>query len=310
MSEPVWLVVHGGAGPAAPGRRDPAEDAAVRAALASALATGHRSLTAGGSAVDAVVAAVRVLEDCEWLNAGRGSVLGATGRVEMDAAVMDGASRRAGAVAGLRRVVNPVLAAQAVMEHCAHVLLAGSGAEDFAAERGLARAEPGYFVTQRRREQLVRWRERATRSVAEPGGGTVGAVARDTRGHVAAATSTGGLTGKLPGRVSDSALIGAGTFADDATCAISATGSGDAFIRAGFAHAVDALVRHLGLPIEQACERALASVRNLGGSGGCIALDANGRAALPFDTEEMARGLVGSDGLPRVALARSEEGPS
>ena len=138
MSEPVWLVVHGGAGPAAPGRRDPAEDAAVRAALVAALATGHRSLAAGGSAVDAVVAAVRVLEDCEWLNAGRGSALDATGRVEMDAAVMDGASRRAGAVAGLRRVVNPVLAAQAVMEHCAHVLLAGSGAEDFAAERGLA----------------------------------------------------------------------------------------------------------------------------------------------------------------------------
>ena len=304
--------MHGGAGWAPPAEEAAASETQVRAALAAALAAGHGVLAAGGSALDAVVAAVRVLEDCEWLNAGRGSVLGATGRVEMDAAVMDGASRRAGAVAGLRGVVNPVLAARAVMERTPHVLLAGDGAEQFARDQGLARAAPESFVTELRRRQLAAWRER---SAADPGpagprqagGGTVGAVARDARGHLAAATSTGGLTGKLPGRVSDSALIGAGTFADDATCAVSATGTGDAFIRAGFAHQVDALLRHAGLDLEEACQRALAGARALGGSGGCIALDAAGRAALPFDTEWMARGRIGPDGGPRVALRRGEQ---
>jgi isoaspartyl peptidase/L-asparaginase-like protein (Ntn-hydrolase superfamily) len=255
---------------------------------------------------------VRVLEDCAWLNAGRGSVLCATGHVEMDAAVMDGASRRAGAVAGLRSVVNPVLAARAVMERSPHVLLAGDGAERFAQEQGLPRAAPESFVTDLRRRQLARWRERSTAAGSSdpggqpPGGGTVGAVARDPRGHLAAATSTGGLTGKLPGRVSDSALIGAGSFADDATCAVSATGSGDAFIRAGFAHQVDALMRHAKLAVGDACERALAGVRSLGGSGGCIAIDAAGRVAMPFDAEWMARGLIGPDGRPRVAVEPGE----
>lgn len=315
--------MHGGAGSASPPEETAASEAEVRAALAGALASGHGVLAAGGSAVDAVVAAVRVLEDCEWLNAGRGSVLDATGRVEMDAAVMEGASRRAGAVAGLRGVVNPVLAARAVMERSPHVLLAGDGAERFARDQGLPMAAPEFFVTELRRRQLARWRERSAAGWSLPGvsnpseasnpggarnagGGTVGAVARDARGHLAVATSTGGLTGKLPGRVSDSALIGAGSFADDATCAVSATGTGDAFIRAGFAHAVDALVRHAGMDLEEACQRALADVRALGGSGGCIALDAAGRAALPFDTEWMARGLIGPDGRPRVALEPGE----
>jgi isoaspartyl peptidase/L-asparaginase-like protein (Ntn-hydrolase superfamily) len=247
------------------------------------------------------VAAVCALEDCEWLNAGRGSVLTAEGGVEMDAALMDGAARRAGAVAGLRRVCNPVLAARAVMEHSPHVLLAGEGAERFAQARGLALAPPESFVTELRRAQLARWRERAS---APAGGGTVGAVARDARGHLAAATSTGGMTGKLAGRVSDSALVGAGTFADDATCAVSATGTGDAFIRAGFAHAVDAGLRHAGLALELACERALASVRALGGSGGCAALDREGRVALPFDTPVMARGVIDEEGRPLVAIGR------
>jgi len=283
----------------------------VRAALARALASGHQLLAGGGSALDAGVAAVRGLEDCPWLNAGRGSVLCATGEVEMDAAVMDGALQRAGAVAGLRSVVNPVLAARAVMERSPHVLLAGDGAERFAQEQGLLRAAPESFVTDLRRRQLARWHERSAagssdRSTRPAGGGTVGAVARDPRGHLAAATSTGGLTGKLPGRVSDTALIGAGSFADDATCAVSATGTGDAFIRAGFAHQVDALMRHAKLAVGDACTRALADVRSLGGSGGCIAIDAAGLVAMPFDTEWMARGLIGPDGRPRVALEAGE----
>ena len=300
----VELAVHGGAGAAPPADEAAASQAAVREALTRALGSGHGVLASGGSAVDAVVVAVRVLEDCEWLNAGRGSALTLAGDVEMDAAVMDGASLRAGAVAGLRRVVNPVLAARAVLEHGPHVLLAGEGAELFAEEQGLALADPGFFVTELRRAQLMRWRERAATSGKGPGGGTVGAVARDVQGHLAAATSTGGFTGKLPGRVSDSALVGAGTFADDATCAVSATGTGDAFIRAGFAHQVDALVRHAGLGLEAACERALAAVRSLGGSGGCIAIDAAGGIALPFDTAVMARGVVGPDARPLVMLGR------
>jgi isoaspartyl peptidase/L-asparaginase-like protein (Ntn-hydrolase superfamily) len=303
--------VHGGAGAAPSPEEPPAARSELRAAFARALASGHQVLAGGGTAVDAVVAAVRVLEDCPWLNAGRGSVLCATGEVEMDAAVMDGASRRAGAVAGLRSVLNPVLAARAVMERSPHVLLAGDGAERFAQEQGLPQAPPESFVTDLRRLQLARWRERSAAGSGDPdarpaGGGTVGAVARDARGHLAAATSTGGLTGKLPGRVSDSALIGAGSFADDATCAVSATGTGDAFIRAGFAHQVDALMRHAKLPLGDACERALSAVRSLGGSGGCIAIDAAGRVAMPFDTEWMARGLIGSDGRPRLALEAGE----
>jgi isoaspartyl peptidase/L-asparaginase-like protein (Ntn-hydrolase superfamily) len=305
--------VHGGAGAGPSPEEAPAAQAEVRAALARALASGHQALTDGGIALDAVVAAVRVLEDCVWLNAGRGSVLCATGEIEMDAAVMDGAMQRAGAVAGLRSVLNPVLAARAVMERSPHVLLAGDGAERFAQEQGLPRAAPEDFVTDLRRRQLARWRERsgaASRDAgARPdGGGTVGAVARDARGHLAAATSTGGVTGKLPGRVSDSALIGAGCFADDATCAVSATGTGDAFIRAGFAHQVDALMRHAKLALGEACERALAAVRSLGGSGGCIAIDAAGRVAMPFDTQWMARGVIGPDGQPRLALASGEMG--
>jgi isoaspartyl peptidase/L-asparaginase-like protein (Ntn-hydrolase superfamily) len=298
--------VHGGAGSAPAAEEEAVGRHDLRAALADALVSGHRALAGGGSAVDAVVAAVRVLEDCPWLNAGRGSVLCATGEVEMDAAVMDGASRRAGAVAGLRSVLNPVLAARAVMERSPHVLLAGDGAERFAREQGLARAAPESFVTELRRRQLARWREGSGAATPPAGGGTVGAVARDAQGHLAAATSTGGLTGKLPGRVSDSALIGAGNFADDATCAVSATGTGDAFIRAGFAHQVDALMRHAKLPLAEACQRALAGVRGLGGSGGCIAIDGAGRVALPFDTAVMSRGVIGPDGRPRIAFGPEE----
>jgi isoaspartyl peptidase/L-asparaginase-like protein (Ntn-hydrolase superfamily) len=244
-----------------------------------------------------------VLEDCEFLNAGRGSTLNLDGHVEMDAAVMEGSTRRAGAVACLRRVVNPVLAARAVMESSPHVLLSGEGAERFAAQHGLAFAEPEFFVVPARRKLLEEMLARASSRARSSGsGGTVGAVARDARGHLAAATSTGGLVGKLPGRVSDSALIGAGTFADDATCAVSATGTGDLFIRAGFAHQVDALMRHAGLDVAAACDRALAFVRVLGGNGGCIAIDSAGRIAMPFDTAMMSRGAVNSEGRYSIEL--------
>ena len=284
-----------------------AEDAperweATRGGLAEALDAGHRVLAGGGPALDAVVAAVAVLEEHEIFNAGRGSVLTATGEVEMDAAVMDGAARAAGAVAGVRRIAHPVEGALAVLRDGAHVLLTGAGAEELAAERGLVRVAPEAFVTAVRRDELARVLARRS-GPREGAAGTVGAVARDAQGHLAAATSTGGMVGVRPGRVSDSCLIGAGTWADDATCAVSGTGHGEAFIRAAFAHEVDAGMRHAGLDLGTACERALAAVRAVGGSGGCVAVSRHGPPAVPFDSEGMPRGAIGVDGRVRVAIA-------
>jgi isoaspartyl peptidase/L-asparaginase-like protein (Ntn-hydrolase superfamily) len=299
------LALHGGAGHVPTAETDPERFAATGRGLAEALDAGHRVLAGGGAALDAVVAAVVVLERHEIFNAGRGSVLTAAGDVEMGAAVMDGAARAAGAVAGVRRVAHPVEGALAVLRDGEHVLLAGAGAEAFAAERGLARIAPDAYVTAARRDELARLRARRSRPRESDAGsaGTVGAVARDDRGHLAAATSTGGRVGVRPGRIADSCLVGAGTWADDATCAVSGTGHGEAFIRAAFAHEADAGMRHADLDLETACERALASVRALGGSGGCVAISRHGPAALPFDTEGMPRAVIGVDGRAHVAIA-------
>lgn len=291
------LAVHGGAGNLR--RDDAAYTATVREALADALAIGSSCLADGGSALDAVVAAVLRLEDCPVFNAGRGAVLNEAGEVELDAAVMDGATRRAGAVAGLRRVGNPVAAARAVLEDGRHVLLAGPGAEAFAHAAGLPAVDPSRLVTDFRRAQWERARDRDARGRS---GGTVGAVARDRAGHLAAATSTGGILARRPGRVSDSAQIGSGTWADDAGCAVSATGEGELFIRTAFARSVDALLRHARASLGDACARALADVESLGGSGGCIAVDREGNLALPFDTPAMLRGVHREGEAPRIAL--------
>jgi beta-aspartyl-peptidase (threonine type) len=215
---------------------------------------------------------------------------------------MDGRTRAAGAVAGVRRIAHPVSAARAVMERSRHVLLVAGGAETFAREHGLEEVDPASLITAERREQL----ERARRQPAGgPDGGTVGAVALDARGHLAAATSTGGLMNKLPGRVSDSALIGAGTWASDATCAVSATGHGEAIIRVALGHEIDAGMRLVGLPLEAACERALAQVTALGSRIGLIALDRGGRIAMPFTTAGMYRGAVRDGEPPLVAVFES-----
>jgi len=294
------FAVHGGAGAVRPG--EPGEQG-MRQALLACLDEAARGLASGGSALDAVEAAVRRLESHALFNAGRGSVLTAAGSVEMDAAVMDGRTRAAGAVACVRRLAHPVSAARAVMERSRHVLLVADGAEAFAREHGLEEVDPASLVTAERREQL----ERARRQPAlDKGGGTVGAVALDARGHLAAATSTGGLVNKLPGRVSDSALVGAGTWADDATCAVSATGHGEAIIRVALAHEIDAGMRLAGLALETACERALAQVTALGSRIGLIALDREGRTAMPFTTAGMYRGVVRDGEAPRVAVFPGE----
>lgn len=269
----------------------------ARPGLEEALAAGGRVLASGGSALDAVVAAVVVLEDCPVFNAGCGGVLNAQGELELDAALMEGTTRRAGAVAGLRGF-RPVEAARAVLEDDRHVLLAGAGADAFAREAGLAPVDAAGWITGFRREQ---WRRHLAALEADRSGGTVGAVARDGAGRLAAATSTGGILGKRPGRVSDSALVGSGTWADDRSCAVSATGEGELFIRAAFAARIDAALRG-GVPLAAACDAALAEVSGLGGSGGCIAVDRDGNVAMPFDTPGMPRGVLRPGGPPRVAL--------
>jgi len=263
------LVVHGGAGNPRDGRI--ADEAAHQRALAAAMEEGVAVLGAGGSALDAAEAAVRSLEDCPLFNAGRGSVLTREGRVEMDAAVMDGAARRAGACAHITGVRHPVSLARAVMEATPHVLIVGADAEALAAECGLELEDPDWFVTGR---ELARQSQH----------GTVGAVALDAHGNLAAATSTGGVRGQLPGRVGDTPQIGAGTYADDLV-AVSCTGAGEQFIRAVAAHEVAALVRHARVPLIAAAKRALDSL-----DGGLIALGSDGSAAMPFNTGLMYRG--------------------
>jgi isoaspartyl peptidase/L-asparaginase-like protein (Ntn-hydrolase superfamily) len=300
--ERIVLAAHGGAGRPYADRAD-AEEAAR--ALSECLRAGHAVLARGGSALDAVELGVALLEDHPLFNAGRGGALTAEGEVELDAAVMDGRTRRAGAVACVRGIANPVRAARLVLERSAHVLLVGAGAEAFAAAHGLPRVDPTSLVTPPRRAELERVRREPG---ARDGRGTVGAVARDRSGHLASATSTGGVSGQLPGRVGDSPLIGAGTWADDASCAVSATGAGEAFVRAAFAHEVDAQMRLLGASLEDACRAALARVGALGAQGGCVAVDRAGRLALPFTSASMARGSVGPDGEPRVAVGSAPSG--
>ena len=285
------LAVHGGAGTIP---RDAtaslARTASYHDGLRRALTAGRDVLAADGSALDAVTEAVAVLEDDPLFNAGRGSVFTRVGTQEMDACVMEGADRRAGAVAGVFGPRNPVRAARAVMERSGHVLLIGEGALAFCHEEGVAFREPGYFHSE------ARWRE-LQRALEHPSGqppqyGTVGAVARDRRGHLAAATSTGGMTGKAPGRVGDTPIIGAGTYADNATCAVSATGHGEFFIRHGAAFAIAARLRHAGQTLRQAARTVIDELAAAGGSGGLVAVDRAGALALPFNTVGMYRGFV------------------
>jgi L-asparaginase / beta-aspartyl-peptidase len=292
------LAVHGGAGTI---RRD--ETSLSRApfyhqGLHGALAAGRDILAAGGSALDAVTRAVVALEDDALFNAGRGSVFTAAGTQEMDASVMDGRDHRAGAVAGIFGPRNPVLAARAVMERPDHVLLIGEGALAFCREQGVVFAEPGYFSTEERRREL----QRALESRDAAGQGTVGAVACDRDGNLAAATSTGGMTAKSPGRVGDSPIIGAGTYADNAACAVSATGHGEFFIRYGAAFEIAARLRHAGQSLQQAARAVVDALAALGGRGGVVAVDRTRTLALPFNTAGMYRGYVRIDGMIHTAI--------
>jgi beta-aspartyl-peptidase (threonine type) len=305
---PIVLAIHGGAGTILRSGVTPTQEARYLAALGRSLRAGYKVLHQRGSALDAVVAAVVVLEDSPLFNAGRGAVYNAEGRHELDAAIMDGATQRAGGVTCVRRIRNPIRAARAVMEASEHVLLAGVGAERFARQHGVVMAEAGYFDTSRRKAALARERERkragSEAETEEDVHGTVGAVALDHAGNLAAATSTGGMTGKLPGRVGDTPVIGAGTYADNASCAVSGTGRGEYFMRSVLAHDVAARMRYLAVPLKRAAEGALENMTALGGRGGMIALDRRGRVAMPFNTEGMYRGCITRDGVLNVAIYR------
>jgi L-asparaginase / beta-aspartyl-peptidase len=283
------LAVHGGAGRLLRAEIGAAKERAYRRALQAALDAGYAVLDAAGPALDAVTAAVAVLEDCPLFNAGRGAAVNADGICELDAAVMVGSTRAAGAVAGLQHVRNPIGLARAVMEKSGHVMMIGAGAESFAQEHGIGLVENAYFQTAERRREMERIRREAGGRASK--WGTVGCVALDRSGGLAAGTSTGGMANKRFGRVGDSPLIGAGTYADDGTCAVSATGHGEYFIRAVAAREVSARMEYLGEPLARAASAAMARVAALGGSGGLIALDRRGNVAMPFDTPGMHRGF-------------------
>jgi L-asparaginase / beta-aspartyl-peptidase len=318
---PIVLVIHGGAGVIEPARMTPERAASYRAGLAAALDAGYALLERGGSSLDAVTAAVRVMEDDPQFNAGRGAVLNDQGDAELDAAIMDGSGPRAGAVASVLHVKNPIELARLVMEKSHYVLLVGEGAEEFALEQGVALMPRSYFRTASREREFeeTRHAEWAPHNAAAAAGGsaqwnsmgTVGAVALDRAGNLAAATSTGGLTtNKHRGRVGDSPLIGAGTYANNQSCAVSGTGQGEYFIRGVIAYDVCALVSYRGMTLAQAVQEVIhEKLRRAGGEGGVIALDPVGDIAMDFNSVGMFRGARDSRGRREIAMYRDDAKP-
>jgi beta-aspartyl-peptidase (threonine type) len=300
------IAIHGGAGTLPRAEMKPGQEAAYRAGLAAALDAGYAVLEGGGTSLDAVTAAVRLLEDDPLFNAGRGAVLTHEGTVELDASIMDGRTLAAGAIAGVAHIRNPVELARAVMEHSPHVMLIGTGAEEFAHTRNIAFVANDYFRTETRKAQLRRVLVGDTRPANELSAlGTVGAVARDQAGNLAAATSTGGMTGKRYGRVGDSPIIGAGTYADNSSCAVSATGHGEYFIRTAVAHDICARVAYGGATLQQAADAVVMQrLAKMGGEGGIIAVDASGQVVMSFNSEGMFRGARTSDGMREVSIYR------
>ena len=302
------LAIQGGAGTIRRAAMSAEREAAYRDGLQQALLGGWEVLQDKGKALDAVERAVCLLEDNPLFNAGRGAVFTHDERHEMDAAIMSGKDLRAGAVAAVGGIKNPILLARRVMEETEHVLLCGHGAEEFAREAGFEFAPPEYFFDEFRYEQLLEARRegevRLDHSSVKKFG-TVGAVARDAEGHLAAATSTGGMTNKRFGRIGDTSLIGAGTYADDRTCAVSCTGHGEFFMRAVVAYDVACLMKYKGLTLNAACEQVVGgSLREMGGEGGLVAVDRLGNVALPFNSEGMYRAWITSGSAAQVAIYR------
>ena len=325
------IVVHGGAGVIKRSSMTPEAEAAYRASLAQATEAGAKVLDQGGSSLDAVEAAIRILEDDPLFNAGQGAVMTAEGKIELDAAIMDGSNLKAGAVAAVTRTRHPISLARAVMEKSPHVMLIGAGADAFAARVGLEQVEPSFFFTEARWQSLVKQLQKEGKPVPprpvgapppgaidpvafydEPGDsrshGTTGVVALDRSGNLAAGTSTGGLQGKMPGRVGDSPIIGAGTYASNQSCAVSATGSGEYFIRLGVAREICNLVRFKGMPIQQAADQVIhKELEDLHGDGGVIAITPDGQTAFSFNTPGMFRARLAEGGKLEVHIYKDEQ---
>lgn len=312
------MVVHGGAGTILKSNMTPEKEAAYTAALTKALQTGYEAIKAGKTSLDAVEATIHVLEDSPLFNAGKGAVFTHDGRNEMDAAIMDGRTLSAGAVAGITVIRNPISAARAVMEKSEHVMMVGPGAEAFAKQAGLTIVNPKYFYTQERWDGLQKAiKEDSVKAVLDHGNkksmklgiinkdnkfGTVGAVALDKMGNLAAGTSTGGMTNKKYGRVGDSPIIGAGTYANNATAGISCTGWGEFYIRNVVAHDISAMMEYKKVSVAEAAQAVLDKVGKMGGDGGLIAMDKEGHVTMPFNTEGMYRGTVTADGKIEVLI--------
>jgi L-asparaginase / beta-aspartyl-peptidase len=309
VTEKKWsLVIHGGAGSMQRGKLSPEAEAAARAGLNKALDAGSAVLTKGGSAMDAVAAAIMVMEDDPTFNAGRGAVFTYKGVNELDASIMDGKTMGAGAVTGARYTKNPILLARAVMERSPHVFLSREGADEFSREQGLEQVDPDYFATPERWKQLEELKAKKLGWFdVDLKYGTVGAVAVDQAGNVAAGTSTGGLTGKRWGRIGDSPVIGAGTYADNRACGISATGAGEYFIRLGVAHEICARMRMLGEDAKTAADHVIKELGLLGGTGGVIVTAPDGTATFAFNTPGMYRGRATSGGEKVVAVFGDEQ---
>lgn len=318
QKEKYVMVIHGGAGTILKKNMTPEKEAAYISALTKALQTGYDLIKAGKSSLDAVEATIHVMEDSPLFNAGKGAVFTHDGKNEMDAAIMDGNTLMAGSVASVTTIRNPISAARAVMEKSEHVMMAGKGAEAFARQAGVTIVDPSYFYTKERWDGLQKaLAEDSVKTVLDHGNkksmklgtlnrdykfGTVGAVALDKQGNLAAGTSTGGMTNKRYGRIGDSPIIGAGTYANNATAGISCTGWGEFFIKSVVAYDLSAMMEYKGLSVTDAAQAALAKMQKLGGDGGLIALDRQGNVTMPFNTEGMYRGTVTAEGKIEVLI--------
>jgi beta-aspartyl-peptidase (threonine type) len=296
------IVIHGGAGVMSEEKMGKEIQSEYKAKLNEALELGEKMLKEGADATDVVVNVINVMEDSPLFNAGKGAVFTYDEKVELDASIMEGKNLNAGAVAGVRDIKNPINAAREVMQHSAHVFLSGKGASEFAKKQGLEMVPNKYFYTKSRHESLMQLKKQARGRNQKDNMGTVGCAVLDTEGNICAGTSTGGMTNKRYGRIGDTPVIGAGTYANNKTCAVSCTGHGEYYIRLGFARDISALIEYKNLSVAEACREEIRKLTELNGTGGVIALDANGNIAMEFNTNGMFRGYIKSTGEKEIAI--------
>jgi beta-aspartyl-peptidase (threonine type) len=300
------IVIHGGAGVMSEEKMTKEQQSEYKAKLNEALEIGNKMLNEGAEAIDVVVSVINVLEDSPLFNAGKGAVFTNDEKVELDASIMEGKTLNAGAVAGVRDIKNPINAAREVMLHSEHVFLSGEGASEFAKKQGLKIVPNKYFYTKSRHESLIQLKKQERERVQKDNMGTVGCAVLDTHGNICAGTSTGGMTNKKYGRIGDAPVIGAGTYANNKTCAVSCTGHGEYYIRLGFARDISALMEYENLSVADACREEIRKLSELNGTGGVIAIDANGNIAMEFNTSGMFRGYIKSTGEKEIAIFKEK----